>query len=177
MKKAWAVLAVAAAVWAADTGYNFDQQADFGKYKTYQWVELKGGKNQVSEITDRNIIAGIDRELAAKGLVKVTSNADLYVGYQAGFQKNQEYTTFNTGGAGWGWGPGWGMGTGISQTTSNTIVTGQLTLDMYDAAQKRMVWRGTVSDTVQPTNKPDKQLKKLDNAINKMLKNYPPKKK
>jgi len=175
-----AALLISTAVWAADTGYNFDQQSDFSKYKTYKWVDIKGGKDKVSEITDRNILAAIDAEMAKKGLAKVTNDpADLYIGYQAGITANQEYTTYNMGGGpGWGYGGGWGWGGGgIAQTTSSTIHTGHLVLDMYDVSNKRMVWRGMVSDTVEATNKPEKNLKKLNKAVEKMMKNYPPKKK
>jgi len=65
----------------------------------------------------------------------------------------------------------------MSTATSSTIRTGQLDLDMYDSANKRLVWRGTVSKTLDPNAKPEKRQKNLDNAVAKLLKNYPPKKK
>jgi hypothetical protein len=40
-----------------------------------------------------------------------------------------------------------------------------------------LVWRGTVSKTLDPTAKPEKRQKNLEKAVEKMLKNYPPKKK
>jgi hypothetical protein len=46
---------------------------------------------------------------------------------------------------------------------------------MYDAKDRKMVWRGQVTDTVDPTRSPEKRLKRLDKAVQKMLKNYPPK--
>ena len=36
-----ALLGVRAAA-AQDVRYNFDNTADFSKYKTYKWVEIKG---------------------------------------------------------------------------------------------------------------------------------------
>ena len=49
---------------------------------------------------------------------------------------------------------------------------------MYEVSNKRMIWRGMVSDTVDPSNnKPEKQVKRLNKAVEKMFKNYPPKKK
>jgi hypothetical protein len=76
-----------------------------------------------------------------------------------------------------GYGPRWGGGLGTATATSETIHTGQLDLDMYDSANKRLVWRGAVSKTIDPNAKPEKRQKNLDNALNKLLKNYPPKKK
>lgn len=45
---------------------------------------------------------------------------------------------------------------------------------MYDRADKRLVWRGKVSKTIDPKAKPDKRQKNIQKAIEKLLKNYPP---
>lgn len=65
---------------AQDVRYNFDQDADFSKFKTYEWVSIKSAA-QVDEITAKQITQAIDSELAKKGLTKTDSdNADLFVG-------------------------------------------------------------------------------------------------
>jgi hypothetical protein len=69
---------------------------------------------------------------------------------------------------------GMGMGGGISQTRSNTVITGTLVLDLYERAKKHLVWRGQVSRTVEPTRQPDRRVRNLDKAVAAMLKNYPP---
>ena len=38
-----------------------------------------------------------------------------------------------------------------------------------------VVWRGVVSGTIDPNQKPDKREKKLNKALTKLFKNYPPK--
>ena len=48
---------------------------------------------------------------------------------------------------------------------------------MYDSAKKELVWRGVASKTIDPKAKPEKQQKKITKAVDKLLKNYPPKKK
>ena len=58
------------------------------------------------------------------------------------------------------------------QTT--TIYVGQLDLDMYESAKKDLVWRGTVSKTLDPKAKPEKQEKNINKSIAKLLKKYPP---
>jgi hypothetical protein len=65
------------------------------------------------------------------------------------------------------------MSTTTGQTS--TIYMGQLALDMYDSANKDLVWRGVASKTLSPKAKPDKQEKNLNKAVAKLLKNYPPK--
>jgi hypothetical protein len=159
---------------AQDVTYNFDQGADFSKFKTYKWVSIKNAQ-QVDELTARQITAAIDAALAKKGLTKTDAdNADLYIAYQTAIGSQTQWNAYSSG---WGYGPYWGGRTGMATATSETILVGQLDLDMYDSANKRLVWRGKVSKTLDPTAKPDKRQKNLDKAIDKLLKNYPPKKK
>jgi hypothetical protein len=163
---------------AQDVRYNFDKQANFGAFKTYKWVVIKGA-NQLSDLADKQVKASVDAELAKKGLTKSDSDtADLYVGYQAGIGQEKEYTSYDTG---WGMGPGWGGGGwygggggGMTTGQTSTIYIGQLALDMYASSPKSLVWRGAASKTLDPKAKPDKQQKNLDKAVAKLLKNYPP---
>lgn len=161
---------------AQDTRYNFDAQADFSKYKTYKWVEIKGG-DKPDDLTNRQIRASFEAELAKKGLSKVeTDSADLFVGYQTAMNTEKEVTSFDTG---WGYGPGWrgGYGTGMTTSTTSTLYVGSLALDMYDSSKKQLVWRGVATKTLDPKAKPDKREKNLTKAVAKLLKNYPPKQK
>ena len=154
---------------AQDVTYNFDQDTDFSKFKSYKWVSIENAQ-QVDEITARQLTVAIDQELAKKGLLKTDSdNADLYVGYQTAIRSETQWNAYNTG---WGYGPRWGGG--MATATSEKIYIGQLDLDMYDRTDKRLVWRGKVSKTIDPKAKPDKRQKNIQKAIEKLLKNYPP---
>lgn len=175
------LLMIASTAFGQDVRYNFDKNADFSKFKTYKWVAIKGA-NQVDDLIDKQIKDSIDAELATKGLTKVDGeNADLYIGYQTAIGQEKQFTSFSTGGPGWGYGGGWGGGWygagGMSTTTgqTSTIYTGQLALDMYDSADKDLVWRGVASKTLDPKAKPEKREKNLKKAAAKLLKNYPPK--
>ena len=175
-------LMIVSSALCQDVRYNFDKNADFSKFKTYKWVTIKDAQ-KVDDLVDKQIKDTIDAELAKKGLTKVdTDSADLYIGYQPAIGQEKQLTSFNSGGAGWGYGPGWGGGWyggggGISTTTSSTIYTGQLALDMYNSADKDLVWRGVVTKTLDPKAKPDKRQKNMNKAVAKLLKNYPPEKK
>jgi hypothetical protein len=48
---------------------------------------------------------------------------------------------------------------------------------MYASGEKKLVWRGTASKTLDPKAKPEKRQKNLQKGVAKLLKNYPPKKK
>jgi hypothetical protein len=163
-----------------DVRYNFDKNTDFSKFKTYKWVALKDAA-KVNDLVDEQIMDAVDAELATKGLTKIgEDNADLYIGYQAGIDKEKQFTSFSSG---WGYGGGWygggwyGPGGMTSTTTTgstDTIYVGQLALDMYDSANHDLVWRGLASKTINEKAKPDKQQKNLAKAVKKLLKNYPP---
>jgi len=166
---------------AQDVRYNFDSSADFSKFKTYKWVDIKGS-DHANQLIEKQIQAALDAELAKKGLTKTDSDtADLLIGYQTAVGTEKQFTSYNTG---WGYGPGWGggwYGGGMSSTTTtgttSTIYIGQLGLDMYESGKKDLVWRGVASKTIDPKAKPEKQEKNINKAVAKLLKNYPPKKK
>jgi hypothetical protein len=171
------VLASASTAAAQDVRYNFDKQANFGSFKTYKWVAIKGAQ-PLSELVDRQVKAAVDAELAKKGLEKSESDAaDLYIGYQGAVQTEKEYTSFDTG---WGYGPGWygggwyGGGGGTTTGQTSTIYVGQIAVDMYATGAKQLVWRGSATKTLDTKAKPDKQQKNLEKAMAKLLKNYPP---
>lgn len=164
--------------WAQDVRYNFDKETNFSKFKTYKWVVLKDS-TQMDAIMDKNIKSAVDAELAAKGLTKVDGDAaDLFVGYQGGVGQEKQFTSYDTGwGYGGGWGRGWyggGMASTTTTGTTSTIYIGQLAVDLYDSANKDLVWRGVASKTLDPKAKPEKQQKNLNKAVAKLLKNYPP---
>ena len=167
-------------VFAQDVRYNFDQNTDFSRFKTYKWVELKDAKNP-GDLLDKQIKSAFDTQLVEKGLSKVEDDsANLLVGYQVGVGQEKEFTSYNTD---WGYGGGWyrggwyGPSGGTTTGQTSTIYVGQLALDMYDSANKDLVWRGLGSKTIDPKAKPEKQQKNLNKTVTKMLKNYPPVKK
>ena len=164
---------------AQDVRFNFAAGEDFSKFKTYKWVKIKGAQ-EMNQLAEGQLKAAVNAELAKKGLQPTESDtADLYIGYQAGIGTEKQYTSFNSD---WGYGPGWGRGwygggMGSSMTTgeTSTIYIGQIGLDMYDPAAKKLVWRGTASKTLDTKAKPEKQQKNLQKAMAKLLKNFPPK--
>lgn len=173
------ILLTATMAYGQDVRYNFDKDTDFSKFKTYKWVIIKDAPT-ANDLVAKQIREIVDQELATKGLTKIDDDsASLFVGYQAGVGQEKEFTSFNSG---WGYGAGWyrggwyGPGGGMSTTTgsTSTIYVGQLDIDLYDSANRDLVWRGVASKTLDPKAKPEKQQKNLAKAVKKLLKNYPP---
>jgi hypothetical protein len=155
--------------WAQKVNVDFDKQANFSGYKTYAWASGTRAKNP---LMDQRIIEGIDSRMAAKGLQKVDANAnpDLAVLYHAAVGAETQISTMNTGYGGWGY--RWGGGMGTSTSTVEQIPIGTLSLDIGDAKTKKLLWLGTATDSL--SDNPDKNTKKINNALDKMFKKFPP---
>jgi hypothetical protein len=155
---------------AQDVRTNSMPGTNFAKYHTYKWVMIEGASHP-NQIVDAQIKSSVDSQLAAKGLTKTDSdNADLYIDYQVSVDQEKQWNAYGMGG-----GPRWGGGMGTA--TSSTISVGTLVLDMYDPPNKQLVWTGTATKTLDPGNNQDKKQKNLDKAMQKLLKDFPPKQK
>jgi len=164
-----AALMTCIAATGQDVKYNFMPGTDFSKYHTYKWVSIEGAAHP-NQIVDAQIKQSVDSQLASKGLTKSDGEkADLYVGYQIAVDKERQWNGYGMGG-----GVRWG---GIATATSSTISVGTLVLDLYDPATKQLVWTGSATKTLDPSSNQEKNQKDLDKAMQKLLKNYPPKQK
>jgi hypothetical protein len=167
------VLLVGSIARAQDVRYNFDPGTDFTKYKTYAWVDVQGG-DKADELTDKQIRNAINSEIVAKGLTMVEgANADLSIAYHLAISQEKEIRLTGTG---YGRPVGWG-GMGTVYGDSVTIPIGAITLDMYDTGRKELVWRGVATKQIDVKASPEKRDKNLRKGAQKLLKNYPPKKK
>ena len=160
-----------AGAYGQDVHYNYDRSANFAAYRTYQWVDIPGGKVPDSLI-DRDIRQAVDEQLAQKGLTRVEENADLYIGYQVVIDLEKSVDLWSTGAGPGGWG-GWGDRSVRGQTS--TVPVGILLVDVYDVGKKQLVWRGDAVKTIDLKTDPDKNYKNLQKAMAKLFKNYPPK--
>jgi hypothetical protein len=66
---------------------------------------------------------------------------------------------------------------GSATATSTNIDIGTLTLDLYDPAAKQLVWTGLATKTISPSKDPVKNQKNIDKAMQKLLKEFPPRRK
>jgi hypothetical protein len=108
----------------------------------------------------------IDAELAKKGLLKTDSDhADLYIGYQTALSRQTAWMAYRDG---WGYGPGCG---GLASIAEASIHAGELDLDMYAATEKKLVWRGAVSNAVDLNLDLEASEKNIQKFAKKLLKN------
>lgn len=161
-----AVALLGIAAYAQDVQFDYNRSADFSTYKTYQWIDYRPVAPG-DQLLDQDIKRAVDEQLAAKGLARVESGADLIVGYQAGISQEKEFDSLGSGFGPWG---RWGN----TRITTSTVDVGKLVIGLFDAATKQLVWRGAASKTLNLSKDPDKNYQTLEKAMAKLFKNYPP---
>src|SRR5947209_5856262 len=148
---------------------DYDRNANFTQYKTYSWAQVK---TKDSLDVDR-IKSAVNAALAAKGWAQVDSGGDVSIIAIETTQNQQTLNTFYDGfGGGWGWRRFGGGGFGEATTTTDTYKVGTLVIDLFDATSKKLVWRGSASDTL--SDKSEKNIKNLNKSVQKMFEHFPP---
>jgi Domain of unknown function (DUF4136) len=166
------LLLVGLALWlgrglmAQQVHYNFMPGVNFSNFHTYKWVEIPGGVHP-NQIVDQEIKQAVNNVLAGKGFSMATGEkADLYVGYQCFIQQQRQWNAWGMGG-----GLRWG---GMGSATSSTIDNGTLAVDFYNPTSQELVWRGAAAQTLNPSGNQEKDMQRLNKAVAKLLKNFPP---
>jgi len=161
--------------WAQKANVDFDRDADFSKYNTFA-LALNQSQPPRDPLMAQRALKGVSYHLTLKGLREVEGSPDLYVVIYGIRDQEQQLNITSTG---YGYGPGWrrggGWGGGSATATTTTYNIGTLVVDMYDAGTKQIVWRGVATDTL--SDKPEKNEKKLNKALEKLFKKFPPEKK
>jgi Domain of unknown function (DUF4136) len=151
---------------AQQVTYNFMPGVNFSNFHTYKWVEIPGGVHP-NQIIDQEIKQAVNNVLAGKGFTLATGDkADLYVGYQCFVQQQRQWNAWGMGG-----GLRWG---GMGSATSSTIDNGTLGVDFYNPTSQELVWRGSAAQTLNPIGNQEKDMQRLNKAVAKLLKNFPP---
>jgi len=162
-----AVLLTAVASFAQQVKTDYDRDADFGHYRTYSWQKVQ----TQGQLWGDRIKEAVNSALAAKGWTLVNSGGDVAIVAIEATQSQQTLNTFYDGfGGGWRW-RGFG-GFGDSTTTVDTYRVGTLVVDLFDSSTKKLIWRGSASDTL--SDKSDKNIKTLDKGVQKMFDHFPP---
>jgi hypothetical protein len=155
---------------------EFDKNVDFTKFKTYAWDPTPQATGK--PVLVAAIKGAVNEELGKRGLKQVAENPDLYIAMYGAVDSDMAVTYSDL-----YYGP-WGipafdqsfMMWGTVPGTTNTAVVhnGQLIVDLIDAAQKKLAWRGIATQKLS-----DQQMKlveQVNTAVEKLFAKYPPKK-
>ncbi len=173
------VLLMAAPAFAQKVFIDYDKEYDLDNVKTFAWVKTsETSLENADPLLHSRLVNGIEYYLTQAELTQVAENPDVYVTYHTSTKEEMSLNTTNFGygyPGGWGWGGyggyygGWGGGMGTSTTTVSKYEIGTLVIDVWDAASKNLVWRGTATN-ITVTDNPAKMEKRIDKALAKIVK-------
>jgi hypothetical protein len=164
---------------------NRDPKADFSVIKTYAWLppvamvgnvapDVPSNPTLTGEALGPHIVAAIDRQLAARGLVKVAEDsADVHMAYFAALTTGMSQTYL---GEYYGYVTGWGspIPSAFAPSTSTTIYEkGTVIVDMVQRAAKRAIWRGSVVTRVNQEHTLEKRIARINEGAEKMFERFP----
>ncbi len=159
---------------------DYDTSRDFTQYRTWSWMEPavtftpQNDPRVSSDLTSQRIRQAVSETLEARGL-RSAEEADLevQVAVISEVEEDQVTTTFGGSIGYWGW--GWGGGPAYTQSRSVDYQVLTLQVDLRDAKDGQLVWRGSdqqeLWDTAQPPAEREQQIRDM---VNQILTAYPP---
>jgi Domain of unknown function (DUF4136) len=151
---------------------EFDKNIDFTKFHTFALAPLDAVARPMLAAA---IVGAIEQELNARGLKRTTSNPDIFVQIYGASDTDMaiSYTDLYSGYGGippfdqsflmWGAMPG--------TTTTVVVHKGQLVVDLIEAHQRKLAWRGIAIENLSDSRK--KVVQQVNTAVEKMFKQYP----
>ena len=164
---------------------DYDKTVDFSQFKTYSfhgWA--KDSDKLMTPFDKQRIETAFANEFESRGIEFVKEGGELVVALFIVTEKKTEQVanTTNMGGyygygygGYYGYGPGWGWGApmGNSVTTVSQVdyTVGTLVCDVFDAANKKLIWEGVGSKTLDdnPTNRDQSIIK----SVSAIMAQYP----
>jgi len=154
-----------------DISYDYDRTADFSILKTYNWLPIPETSNMNSLDLIR-IKKAVRAELNAKGLKKASHKPGFLIAAHLGTKDRINARPWGYGYGPYGryWGGHWGFG-GVSvyQYEEGTLI-----IDFVEPSSKNLFWRGAAKSEIDKATTPEKRDKMINEAVQKILKNFPP---
>src|SRR5271167_5136662 len=141
---------------------NYNHSQSFSAYHTYAWGADNANQVQNS-ILAQVAVQGIDSALQGKGWqkVEVGQNPDVLVTASGGMKQQTSYSA---------WGMR-GIGGGMGGITPEQNVVGTLVVDLYDAKNQSLIWRGIAQNTLNNNGNKNQQM--VQKAVTKMFNQWP----
>ncbi len=170
------ILAIPSA-FAQKMKVGYDKGVDFAKYTTYTWLEPT--RPPARPLLYLAIVGSVDYQLETKGLIRQEADGDLLIFPAGGIEYGLNQAgptpmlpTFS--------GPlpalnatMWTGAAGYGTSFSAYVPEGTLVLTFIDRNAHKVIWAGSITDKLDMEKK-KRSLERLDKAINKLFKNYPP---
>lgn len=153
---------VSAVALGQQVSVNYNRSQSFSQYHTYAWASNNSNQIQNS-ILAQQAKSDIDSAMQSKGLqsVQESQNPDIILTASGGMKEQTSYQA---------WGMR-GIGGGMGGITPEQNVIGTMIVDLYDAKNKTLIWRGIAQNTLG--NNGNKNSQMVSKAVQKMFKQWP----
>ena len=165
------LVAVAGCSTVYDVQFDYNTKTDFANLKTYNWLPVPE-KADIDSLDAMRVQKAVNAEMQAKGLRLTSGIPDFLIAEHLG---KKEKVSVRDWGYTYGpyagyWGGYWGPG-GVS---TFQYEEGSLILDFVDPQTKQLIWRGSAKAEVDDVRTPEKREALINEAVQKILKNFPP---
>jgi Domain of unknown function (DUF4136) len=162
-----------------DIRADYDKAADFGKYRTYNFVAATGsGSTDTKSLALQLLQNAASREMESRGYTKA-DNGDLLINFKGKLEEKTdiESTPAPMYGAGWGY-RGWygapygAYGYGGTEVSTRRYNVGTLVMDIVDREKKQVVFQGGAEQEVTKKMLEDRETL-LNGAVAAIFAKYP----
>jgi len=176
------LLLLLAACQNAQLNQDFDKNRDFAAYRTFTWKEpaLQYSPDDPrikSDLTEQRIRAAVSEQLDQRGVRLAPAGGKGDVTVQAWLiVENRTDQVSTTYGGAWGgyWNGYWG-GPGYTETRNVDYKVGTVQVDLFDAKDGKLVWRGSAEQIVRNNQTtPVEREAAIRDTVAKILSQYPP---
>ena len=174
-----AALCLAGCETGPEVRADYDKAADFGKYRTYNFVAATGtGSTDAKSLAQQILQNAASREMESRGYTKA-DNADLLINFKGKLEEKTdiESTPAPMYGAGWGYrgyygAPYGAYGYGGTEVSTRRYNVGTLVMDMVDRTKQQVVFQGGVEDVVTKKMLEDREAL-LTGAVSTIFAKFP----
>jgi hypothetical protein len=163
---------------------DFDDSVDFSRYQTFSWIDthplvLAATQRPLSPLVEQRLMNDAKDALTGRGLrfVEDPLDADLVVAFTIGSREGVRITSYPTtsmrrgprGRPAYTWGGHWDT----RNVVARQYTEGQLAIDLFDVAEARPVWHGTVSTQITRRDRAEPDAT-IQAAVAAILAKFPP---
>jgi len=159
------LIAIAIGCSSYNVSYDYDTGTDLAGLRTYDWMpqprEASGaapGAVDQNSLIDGRVKNAVNTQLEAKGVRRDSQNPDFLIAYQVSTKDRVRVRSC----------------TFITDKRFETYEEGALVLDFVAPNGKDLLWRDVAESTLDSNPTPEKTDRRINEAVEKILKGFPP---
>jgi len=144
------------------TKYDYETKADFTDLNTFDWFAVPQ-EAQLNEQVVKDVEDAVNRELAAKGMRKVSENPSFLIALHISKQLKRNDWSLSD------------VRYGSYRTRLPQVYEeGTMILDFVDPETKELLWRGSATAVIESVLTPEEQKNRINKVVSKILDKFPP---